>query len=55
MTDQHEYWAKRVQQERDSADRASDAAVRRIHIELAERYSALMGEESVRVAIPARN
>ena len=35
-----EYFAKRAQQERDNAERADDMTARRVHQEMAERYSA---------------
>lgn len=54
MTDQYDYWAKREQQERDSAVRASDTAARRIHMDMAERYSVLKGDEALRITVPVR-
>lgn len=35
-----EYFAKRERQERDNAARAEDLTARRVHQEMAERYSA---------------
>jgi hypothetical protein len=37
----HEYYVKREREERASADRSEDATARRIHLEMADRYSAL--------------
>ena len=39
-----EYYSRREQQERDSADRSDDHGARRIHLEMADRYSALIRE-----------
>jgi hypothetical protein len=36
------YYRRREQQERDRATRASDAAARRIHLDLAHRYQSLV-------------
>lgn len=40
----HDYFRRREQQERDTADRCAEPGARRIHLELAERYAALARE-----------
>ncbi|MES2987826.1 MAG: hypothetical protein V4808_07960 [Pseudomonadota bacterium] len=41
MIDQdQEYYARRAQQERESAERTEDSIAKRVHRELAERYAA---------------
>jgi len=37
-----EYYQRRERQERERAARADDTTARRVHLELAERYSTLM-------------
>ena len=37
-----DYYARREQQERETALRCDDHGVRRLHLELAERYSAIL-------------
>jgi hypothetical protein len=39
-----EYYSRRERQEREHAARSLDSAARQLHLELAERYSALLGE-----------
>lgn len=39
-----DYYARRAQQERDSAARTEDAIARRVHQEMAERYAARLSE-----------
>jgi hypothetical protein len=39
-----EYYARRERQERENAARADDTTARRIHMEMAERYSAKLRE-----------
>jgi hypothetical protein len=41
-----EYYSRRERQERDSADRTDDHGARRIHLEMANRYSAMIREMS---------
>lgn len=38
----YEYYSRRARQERESADRCLDNGARHIHLELAERYSAML-------------
>ena len=38
------YYAKREREERESAARADDVGVRRVHLNMAQRYAALLGE-----------
>ena len=55
-TTDRDYFARRVVQERDLAERACYPYAKRLHLELAERYSRLAGEsvaEPMRVSIPA--
>ena len=40
----HDYYERREQQERDTADRCEDRGARQIHLELARRYSAMKHE-----------
>jgi len=49
----YEYYSRRAQQERESADRCLDHSARHIHLELAERYQAMLREGPVN-RIPAR-
>lgn len=45
MTDQDmDYYARRAQQERDSAERTEDTIAKRVHREMAERYAARLNE-----------
>ena len=39
-----EYYRRREQQERESAERTDDNGARRIHLEMANRYSAMLSE-----------
>lgn len=41
-----EYYRRRERQERENAERADDSTARRIHLELANRYSAMLGDVS---------
>lgn len=43
----YEYYSRRAQQERESADRCLDNGARHIHLELAKRYTAMLHEISV--------
>lgn len=52
MSDDQQYYARRSQQERDTADRCGDVGSRRIHTELANRY-AEMARQKVPVAAAA--
>ena len=47
MTTDYEYYSRRERQERESADRCLDHSARHIHLELAERYSAMMRDMRV--------
>ena len=40
----HDYYRRRERQERECADRCDEIAARRVHLELAERYAALVRE-----------
>lgn len=40
MPEDIEYYRRRERQERESADRTEDIGARRIHLEMADRYSA---------------
>jgi len=42
-----EYYSRRAQQERESAERAGDHSARYVHLELAERYAAKLREMPV--------
>lgn len=42
-----EYYRRREQQERESAQRCDDQGARRIHLEMADRYSAMAREIAV--------
>jgi len=44
----NEYHARREAQERNAADRASDSAARKLHLELADRYA-----ELIQLAVPS--
>lgn len=44
MNHDHEYFASRERQERDTAARCDDKTARRVHLEMAERYSAKLRE-----------
>ncbi|MBO9714826.1 hypothetical protein [Sphingomonas sp.] len=46
-----EYYRRREQQERDSAERTDDHGARRIHLEMAERYSRRLNE--IGIAMPS--
>jgi len=39
-----EYYSLRERQERDSAARSDDMTARRVHLEMADRYSAMLQE-----------
>ena len=39
-----DYYARRAQQERDSAERSEDSIARRVHQEMADRYDARLSE-----------
>lgn len=39
-----DYYTRREQQEREHAERAFDTTARRVHLEMAERYSAKLRE-----------
>lgn len=39
-----DYYARRAQQERESAERSEDSIARRVHQEMAERYHARIDE-----------
>jgi hypothetical protein len=39
-----EYYARRERQEREHAERSDDTIARRVHLEMAERYSAKLRE-----------
>lgn len=39
-----DYYARRAQQERESAERTNDVIARRVHLEMAERYAARLSE-----------
>jgi hypothetical protein len=47
-----EYYQRRERQERESAERSDDHSARRVHLEMANRYSALLQELSIKVLIP---
>ncbi len=44
--DDQEYYRRRERQERERADRTRDSAVRRLHLEMAERYFSMAEEIS---------
>jgi hypothetical protein len=44
MPEDIEYYRRRERQERESADRAEDIGARRIHQDMADRYSAKLRE-----------
>ena len=48
-----EYFARRAQQERESAERAKDMIARRVHRELADRYAARIGDPAPQQKIGA--
>ena len=48
-----DYLRRRESQERSLADRAADAAARRVHLDLAERYAARIGGMSASPALNA--
>ncbi|MEP9358232.1 hypothetical protein [Sphingomonas sp. KR3-1] len=48
-----EYFAKRAQQERENAERAEDMTARRVHQEMAERYSARLRDMTMSVPAAA--
>lgn len=39
-----EYYARRERQEREHAERTDDMTARRVHLEMAERYSVMLRE-----------
>lgn len=39
-----EYYLRRERQERDNAERSYDTSARRVHLEMAHRYAALVRE-----------
>jgi hypothetical protein len=43
----HDYYRKREIQERERAEQCDDAPARRVHLEMAERYSALLRDSLV--------
>ena len=45
-----EYYRRRERQERENAERSDDCAARRVHLEMADRYSAMLRDISM---IPA--
>jgi hypothetical protein len=45
-TRDQEYYTRRERQERERAALSADEPVKRLHLELAERYSALLGERT---------
>jgi hypothetical protein len=49
---ERDYYLRRERQERDSADRCEEAGARRIHLELADRYAAMLRETTIRVSQP---
>ena len=53
MSTDQEYYARRAVQERESADRCDEAGARRIHKELADRYTQ-MARENVTMRTPAQ-
>lgn len=48
-----EYYQRRERQERDRAARADDTTARRVHLELAERYSTLAQSPATLSTVPA--
>jgi hypothetical protein len=44
MNPDQDYYERREQQERESAERSADHGARQIHLELAKRYSAMKHE-----------
>ena len=46
-----EYYRRRERQERENAERADDSTAKRIHLEMANRYSAMLREVSLIPAI----
>lgn len=42
-----DYYRMREQQERERAERSDDTPARRVHLEMAERYSAMLREALV--------
>ncbi|NYT40896.1 hypothetical protein HZY97_09030 [Sphingomonas sp. R-74633] len=49
-----EYFAKRARQEREYAERSDDMTARRVHQEMAERYSARLRDITVAVSASAQ-
>jgi hypothetical protein len=43
-----EYYRRRERQEREYAERTGDVTARRVHVEMAERYSMLLGSRALR-------
>jgi hypothetical protein len=48
-----EYYRRRERQEREHAARADDSIARRVHLEMAERYSAMLQNPAASAAIGA--
>ena len=48
-----EYYQRRERQERERAARADDTTARRVHLELAERYSSLLRSPAILSAVRA--
>ena len=48
-----EYYQRRERQERERAARADDTTARRVHLELAERYSSLLRSPAILSAVQA--
>ena len=42
-----EYYSRREQQERERAERCDDLGARRVHLEMAARYSAMIRENAI--------
>jgi hypothetical protein len=53
-TRDQEYYSRRERQEREHAARSLDVTAKRLHLEMADRYSALLGERlNIAAALPA--
>jgi uncharacterized cupin superfamily protein len=48
-----EYYQRRERQERERAERADDTTARRVHLELAERYSTLLRSPAILSVVQA--
>lgn len=48
----YDYYRRREQQERECADRCEEIGARRIHLELAERYAAMVRERRIVQPVP---